>query len=60
MLSRRSAFLAALIAPLTGHTQSWPSSNIRIVMADPPGGSTATIAFDPAASAAAARYDYHH
>jgi tripartite-type tricarboxylate transporter receptor subunit TctC len=44
MLSRRSVFLAALVAPLTAHAQSWPSGNIRIVVVYPPGGSTDTIA----------------
>jgi len=46
-LSRRTFVLGAIAAPLSAQaqaqTQTWPSGNIRIVVAYPPGGSTDAI-----------------
>ena len=43
-LTRRTFVLGAITAPLVtqaqAQTQGWPSSNLRIIVAYPPGGST--------------------
>jgi tripartite-type tricarboxylate transporter receptor subunit TctC len=43
-ITRLCVVLAAILAPLTAHAQSWPSGPIRIIVPFPPGGSVDAVA----------------